>query len=148
MERRELLYASPKRPPDFAALGERYLAAGRQTDALEAFDRVKDEATRLALIGKVTPKGIKAGNFFILNRINGVTPLSDAEWADAYRNAREAGKDHYALKIAQQLGDADKIRESQEALGIAPEIEPEGTEIVPEDEASEGGEAEAETPAE
>ena len=57
------------------------------------------------------------------------------EWHDAYKAAKDQGKLNYALKIALQMEDEKKIRESQEALGIAPpppEIEP--TEIAQEGE--------------
>ena len=128
MKRRELLYGAPKRVPDFVGLGKAYLEAGRQSDAMEAFDRVPDDGERTKCIAIVKAAALKSGNYFMLLRVNGTLELSKDEWLDAYDVAKAAGKDHYALKIAQQVEDEAKIREAEEALGIAPPEPPEGAE--------------------
>jgi hypothetical protein len=135
MERRELLYGSPKRVPDYVAMGREYLESGRQTDAMEAFDRVPDDDERLKLIKEVKAVALKAGNYFILNRLNNTLELSKDEWLDAYDAAKAQDKLHYALKIARQIEDEVKIREAEEALGIAPAEPPEGQPAEGEDKA-------------
>ena len=126
MKRRELLYGTPKRVPDFVALGRAYLEEGRPSDAMEAFDRVPDEGERKTLIKIVKTAALKAGNYFMLLRVNGTLELSKDEWLEGYNAAKAEGKLHYALKIARELEDEAKIRDAEEALGIAPPEPPEG----------------------
>lgn len=125
LERRTLLYADPKRVVDHAALAERYLEAGRKSDALDFIERIADPARREALRAKVRDEALRDGNFFLLNRIHAASPLGEERWRDALKRARDTGKLRYALKIARKLGDAAEVEALERDLGIArPAITP------------------------
>jgi len=134
--RREMLYGD--RRVDLAALGEQYMAAGRWTDAIEAFERVPDEAARERLIGTLRDQALDAGDWFILNRVHQKRPLDKDAWRRALRAAKDQGKQRYALKIARQLEDAGEVEALELELGLR-EPEP-PAEAQPEGEAGAAGE--------
>ena len=81
ISRREIVYGEPKRPVDYLALGQAYHEAGRPTDALDCALRIKDDpAGHDALVTAVRDAALTRGDFFVLNRVNGVRELDDAQW--------------------------------------------------------------------
>lgn len=118
LERRNLLWTEQKRPVDFAGLAERYLAAGRKSDALDFIGRIADPAQKEALRAKVLDEALRLGDYFLLNRLGAASPLGDERWREALRRARENGKLRYALKIARRLGDEAEVEALEKELGI------------------------------
>lgn len=118
LERRNLLWTEQKRPVDHAAYAERYLEAGRKSDALDFIDRIADAARKDALRAKVRDEALRDGNYFLLNRLEASAPLGEQAWRDALKRARETGKLRYALKIAKKLGDAAEVEALERDLGI------------------------------
>lgn len=118
LERRNYLYSDGKRPVDHAGLAERYLEAGRKSDALEFIDRIADPARKDALRAQVRDEALRDGNYFLLNRIDAAAPLGEERWRDALKHARETGKLRFALKIARKLGDAAAVEALEDQLGI------------------------------
>ncbi len=118
LERRNYLYSDGKRPVDHVGLAERYLEAGRKSDALDFIDRIADPARKDALRAKVRDEALRDGNYFLLNRIDAASPIGEERWRDALKRARETGKLRFALKIARKLGDAAATTELEDQLGI------------------------------
>ena len=124
LERRDLLYGRPRRRPDYANLGERYLAAGRRTDALEALWRIEDAEDRRSRIGALKDQAVKDGNAFLLARIASRDPVTADEWREASHKAETDGKLRYALTAARQAGDAARVKALEGRLGLgAPDEE-------------------------
>jgi len=118
LERREFLYAKPKKKPNFEALGTSYEASGNLGDAVECYERIEEEGKRTLKLKGIREASIKQGNHFILNRLHNSIPLSQEEWFTAAKNAKDLGKIHYAYKSAQRAEDEALINELREALGI------------------------------
>lgn len=118
LERREILYAKPKKKPDFEKVGSSYEASGNLSDAVECYERIADEGKRTLKLKGVRETAIKQGIHFLLNRIHNSIPLSQEEWFTAAKNAKDLGKIHYAYKSAQRAEDEALVNEFREALGI------------------------------
>ena len=123
--RRDMVYGQPKKPVDYVALGKAYFEAGRPTDALDCALRIEgDTEGHDALVAAVRDAAIGRGDFFVLNRVHGVSELSEAQWKKAYEVARSSGKTRYALKFAKHLGDTAEVERLELELGIRlPEAE-------------------------
>lgn len=139
LERRDLLYGRPKRAPDYADLGERYLAAGRRADALEAFTRLEDAEDRRARIANLRDEAVGDGTVFLLERIAVVGSVEEGHWKAASQAAEQGGKLRYALTAARRAGDAARVADLEERLGLSKPALPEG-----EGDADEGGESDSE----
>ncbi|MEZ6186743.1 MAG: hypothetical protein R3F62_17245 [Planctomycetota bacterium] len=143
ISRREIVYGEPKRPVDYLALGQAYHEAGRPTDALDCALRIKDDpAGHDALVTAVRDAALTRGDFFVLNRVNGVRELDDAQWRKGFDAAKASGKTRFALKFAKRLGDTAEIQRLELELGLRSPDEP-----AAEPEAAPQVEAKAETPA-
>ena len=118
LERRQLLYGRPKKQPNFAELGEGYLAAGRRGDALEAFDRIADAEERRARIAKLRDEAVGDGTVFLLERVAALDTVEEGHWKEASQAAEQAGKLRYALTAARRAGDAERIARLEELLGL------------------------------
>ena len=125
LSRRELLHSKQKRPVDFAAVGEEYLAKGRLSDALDFFDKVADRADRERRIAKVRDLAVGMGDAFLLARVNALLPLEKDHWLRGLEKARSLGKTRHALRCARQAGEAAEVARLELELGLrAPEPEP------------------------
>ncbi len=140
LERRELLYGRPRRQPDYAKLGERYLEAGRRSDALEAFWRLEDAEERQARIRSLKDEAVKEGGAFLLTRIATRDPVTADEWREASEKAEADGKLRYALAAARQAGDAARVKALEGSLGLGTPDEED--EEAPPAAATEGAESE------
>lgn len=118
LERRQILYAQPKKKPNFEKVGSDYEASGNLSDAVECYERIAEEGKRTAKLKGVREIAIKQGIHFLLNRIHNSIPLSQEEWHQAAKNAQGLGKIHYAYKSAQRAEDEALVGELREALGI------------------------------
>jgi hypothetical protein len=118
IERRNLLHLEQKKPVDFAAIAEAYLALGRKSDALDFADRASDQAKRASIIGRVREDAIKLGDAFLVGRCHHLIPVAEADWRRTLEAAKAAGKTRYALKIARRLNDAAEIAAQEKVLGI------------------------------
>jgi hypothetical protein len=122
IERRNLLHLPQKKPVDFAAYAERYLALGRKSDALDFADKAPAEQ-RADLVRRIREQAVALGDAFLLGRLDAVDPLPEPQrektWRDAFDIARKKGKLRHALKLAKKLGDAAEVAKLEEQLGIA-----------------------------
>ncbi|RMG16962.1 MAG: hypothetical protein D6731_05030 [Planctomycetota bacterium] len=124
LERRTILYGKPRKPVDFQALGDDYRAAGRLSDACEAYEKIPAEDARRARIADLKAQAIGEGDYFVLHRIDARgEALSAEEWRAACEKARAQGKLRYAHKCALRLADPALVAELEEALGIARPLE-------------------------
>lgn len=143
LERRTILYSLDHvKAPNYEAYGEMYHEAGRLADAMECFERIADEGKKAAKLKQIRLDAIKAGNQFLLNRVDIVSdPLTQDEWLQTAQNAESLGKFMYALKSARRAENEALVTKLEQQLGIdrpaLPEVE-ETNETPP---PSEGGEA-------
>lgn len=109
IERRHLLSADAKRAVDHAGLADRYLEHGRKSDALDFGEKSTDASSKAGVRARVVAEAIKLGDYFLLARVDNVSPVDQASWRKAFDSAKALGKLRYALKIARKLGDAAEI---------------------------------------
>lgn len=141
LSRRELLHSRQKRPVDFAAVGEEYLAKGRLSDALDFFDKVADAGEREKRIAKVRDLALGLGDAFLLGRVNALVPLKKDDWQRGLEKARSLGKTRHALRCARGAGDEAEVARLELELGLrapepaasaaGPETQPETPEGTP-----------------
>lgn len=130
IERRHLLSADPtKKPVDHAGLADRYLGNGRKSDALDFGEKSSDAASKAAIRTKVVAEAVQLGDFFLLNRVDLVSPLDEGTWRKAFASAKTQGKLRYALKIAKKLGDTAEVA-ALEAILKPPGWAPPPPEVV------------------
>jgi hypothetical protein len=87
-------------PAQALAIGEAYLAEGRQVEAVEFLAKA-GAGERLAELRR---EAIAAGDFFLLRMVAGAdgTPASRAEWQALAAAATAAGKPRYAAEAQRQ----------------------------------------------
>lgn len=123
IEKRNLLYApDPKRPADWTAVGDAFLEAGRDCEALDFYERIVDESTRRDRCARVKKVAIERGDAFLLNRLANKGLVEKSEWLDAGKAAKAAGRLRYALKCAVVGGDEAQVAELKSQLGIVDRV--------------------------
>ncbi len=115
IERRVLLHGEGK-AADLVALGERYLAAGRLSDAAAFFERAKDHGRLADLKRRVLAGDSK--DFWMLVRLerNPATAPSADEWKQAADAALSAGRYHQAATFYDKAKDEDGARRAREQV--------------------------------
>jgi hypothetical protein len=123
MEKRNFLFApDPKRPTDWAAIGDAFLEKGRDCEALDFYDRIPDDGTRRERVSRVKKLALERGDAFLLQRLAGKGLVEKTEWVEAGRAAKSAGRLRYALKCAIAAGDEAQVTELKAQLGIVDRV--------------------------
>lgn len=121
LEKRELLWGKPKKAVDFEGTGDLYFDRGLLTDALEFYQRIPEEETRLERVMRIADHAVEEGDFFLLARLRALDIVGEEAMRTGGDNAREAGKLRYALKCYEAAGDEGRAAEVRRMLGIAEE---------------------------
>jgi hypothetical protein len=104
IERREIL-AGNRPSVDLGELGERYLAAGWLSDAIDCFERTKN----MARLAEIKARAVDEDVFLLqrLARIGGVSVTVD-DWRRAAEAALAAGRDRSAVIAFERAGDEEQ----------------------------------------
>lgn len=96
IERRNILYGEKATAEQRINLGDAYLAAGRQLDALEFYARAEHQPG----IAKIREVAVAEGNTFLAARLEqlGLPGLSPEQWQSLADNAASRGLELYAEK--------------------------------------------------
>ena len=122
IDKRNMLWAPEHRKPfDALAIGDGYLEAGRHSEALDFFERVKDAATRADRFSRVKKEAVAAGSAFLIGRLSGkgLIAVSKDDWSQVAKAARANGQLRYALRAAIQADDTALATELRAQLGDA-----------------------------
>lgn len=122
ISRREILAGNPKFATDLAALGKRYLAGGRFSDAADCFEGSKS----LDGLAEVKKVAIERDVFLLqrLAKIEGFAVSAD-EWRRAGERAAADGRDRSAAIAFERAGDAERAAAAKEkAAALRAELKP------------------------
>ena len=115
IEKRDLVYGPPLSDgPDLTELGDRYFEMGRLCEALDFYERVRDEAR----VDKIKQKVLATGDFFLLARVAKGFPdkVSNADFEKAGDVAARSDRFHYAVACYDRAGVADKLEQARARL--------------------------------
>jgi len=114
VKKRDILYGDDTDPAELSDLGRQYLAEERFWEAVEFFDRAKDDTG----IADVKTAGIELADSYLLRRLEKmeIGDVTEADWLSLAENGLAAEKVRDAIEGFERGGQTDRAEDLRATL--------------------------------